>query len=266
MECLLCHKDSSRKLFDGSFYTLHLCLHCGSNFQNRHGNPPVRYEEDYFNTGHQKAYGKTYIEDESNIRVISRRRLLRLAKMLPEGGRILDIGSAMGLFCDEAMKMGFRAEGIEISSYARDFSRKAFNLVTWTDLEKSTGNFDAVTLWFTLEHMNDPLSWIKQANKLLKEGGVIALSIPNSAGAFSRFNPGEYYMKRPEEHYFEPMPSGMKSILKSNGFIPERLEFFGLHPERIGLPPLGIFKFIQKLAGMGDTFEIYARKPARLSL
>jgi cyclopropane fatty-acyl-phospholipid synthase-like methyltransferase len=260
MECPLCQADLSRKVFDGSFYTLNLCLNCHSNFQARYGEPVITYEEDYFKTGHLKTYGKTYIDDEWNIREIAQRRLRILVKMLPPGGRILDIGSAMGLFCDEAVKMGLRSEGVEISDYARDFSNQAFKLKVWQDPSEISGNFDAVSLWFTLEHMQEPLSWIKKACSFLNERGIIALSVPNSVGAFPRFNPTEYYLKRPEEHYFEPSPGAMISVLKTNGFHLERLEFFGLHPERAGLPSIGIIKIIQKLTGLGDTFEIYARK------
>jgi cyclopropane fatty-acyl-phospholipid synthase-like methyltransferase len=252
-------------LYKGTFYTLHSCLGCGSNFQVRHGEPSVKYEEDYFKTGHINAYGRTYLEDEANIREISKRRLKVLLKLMPQGIRILDIGSAMGLFCDEAMKMGFRSEGVEISSYAREFSSQAFRIKVWADIEECAGKFDAITLWFVLEHMNDPLSWIKKVSNLLNEGGIIALSVPNSAGAFSRFNPEGYYRKRPEEHYFEPSSRGLISLIKESGFKPERLEMFGLHPERLGLPPIGIINMIQKLAGLGDTFELYARKNAPLT-
>lgn len=262
MECILCHSDNSRKLFDGPFYTLHLCLSCGSNFQERHnrGGQPPDYDEEYFKSGHTRAYGRTYIGDEQNIREISRRRLRYLRKIVKPGGRLLDIGSAMGLFCDEARAAGLSPEGLEISGYAREFSSSTFNIKVWRDIRECKGSFDAATLWFTLEHMDSPAEWINNVRLLLNDGGVIAVSAPNSAGAFARFNPGEYYRKRPPEHLFEPSPHAMKDLLERSGFHTIRIEYFGLHPERISLPQSGLFKIMQKIAGLGDTFEIYAKK------
>ncbi len=260
MNCPVCGSARNRRLFKGGFYTLDLCLECRSNFQERSGKPSGGYNSEYFHAGHQKAYGKTYMEDESNIRAFSRRRLSALKRLVPEGGRILDIGSAMGLFCDEAVKMGFEAHGVEISDYARDYSIKRFGIKCWSGLEAAEGPYDAATLWFTIEHIENPLEWLGRINGLLRQGGVIAASVPNSEGAFARFNSSEYYKKRPEEHYFEPSPRGIRIMFFNCGFKVKKLDYFGLHPERLGLPAWAPVKNLQKAMRAGDTFEIYAVK------
>jgi cyclopropane fatty-acyl-phospholipid synthase-like methyltransferase len=260
MNCPVCRSGRSLPLYKGSFYILKLCLSCSSNFQDRFDKPSKDYNMDYFQREHQKTYGKTYLEDEENIRAVSKRRLHTLSSMLPQGGRILDVGSAMGLFCDEAMKMGFAAEGVEISEYARNYAVHELKIKCHAGLADAQGPYDAITLWFTIEHTDNPGIWLKKINGLLKAGGVLALAVPNPGGAFARFNPSEYYKKRPEEHFFEPSRKGLKVMLVKSGFRLEKIEYFGLHPQRLGLPGLTFFRYLQKTLNAGDTFEVYARK------
>ncbi len=260
MKCPLCGNQKNKVIYKGGFYMLHLCLNCRSNYQERKGKSSKKYKKDYFQNNHVKAYGKTYLEDEKSIRIISRRRLRILRKILPSGESNLDIGSALGIFCHEAKLQGFHSKGVEISKYARDFAKKRFNISSYSGIEKINERFNAVTLWYCLEHMEDPRSWIKKAVKLLNKNGILALAVPNAAGAYALFNKKDYFKKRPEEHYFEPSPEGIKTLLKENGFRIERIEFFGLHPERIKLPDWLMIRMIQKALRLGDTFEVYARK------
>jgi SAM-dependent methyltransferase len=260
MRCPVCNSDRSGPLFKGSFYLLRLCRECGTNFQERSGRPAKDYGEGYFTSNHRNAYGKTYMEDEENIREISRRRLSIIERMTPAGGRLLDIGSAMGLFCHEASRRGFRAAGVEISAYAREFAGREFGVTTYGRIEDAEGPFDAVTLWFVLEHMEDPQFWIRQCRGLLTGGGIMGIAVPSAAGALARFNRKLYERIRPEEHYFEPSPRGLRLLLERNGFSQRRIEYFGLHPERVHLPGWAVLKELQKMLHLGDTFEIYGTR------
>ncbi|MBN1534743.1 MAG: class I SAM-dependent methyltransferase [Spirochaetes bacterium] len=257
MRCPVCGSDGSRPLFEGSFYLLRLCLRCGSNFQVRTGTPSTSYEREYFTSGHRNAYGTTYMEDEANIRAIARRRLEIIERMIPAGGGILDIGSAMGLFCHEATRRGFRATGVEISEYARDFAGREFGVTSRATLDEVEGPFDAVTLWFVLEHMEEPRSWLRRCRSLVSDGGIICLAVPNAAGALARFNGSLYRRLRPQEHFFEPTPGALRLLLKASGFSMNRIEYFGLHPERVHLPDWTVIRTLQRKLRLGDTFEVY---------
>lgn len=262
MICPVCGNAESRVLRDDERRALRLCLSCGSNFAERRKKPAKKYNEDYFKGNHKKAYGKTYSEDERNIRSFSKRRLGVIRKLLRKSGaapeRLLDIGSALGIFCDEANGSGFKAAGVEISSFARRYAKDKYRLKTFSSVQQVKGKYDCVTLWFTLEHMDDPEHWINQARSLLTKNGLLALSVPNGAGAFARFNPKKYFTARPEEHVFEPSLKGMRRMLERLGFEIKAVHIFGLHPERLGLPEWPVLKALQKILKLGDTFEIYA--------
>jgi 2-polyprenyl-3-methyl-5-hydroxy-6-metoxy-1,4-benzoquinol methylase len=264
LKCPLCGGAAAVMLDDTETYYLYLCRACGSNFQHRKKGINKAYDESYFRENHRKAYGVSYIEDEANIRDFAKRRL-KILKHLLRNNRgkslsLLDGGSALGLFCDEAAKAGFHAEGAEISAFARKFAGKNFGIKSYADFNKVPGKFDCVTLWFTLEHIDKPVEWIQKARKLLNKGGIMALAVPHGRGAFALLNRSGYLKARPVEHYFEPSINGMTVLLNQNGFQLKETAIFGLHPERAGLPKWGIIKLIQKILCLGDTFEIYARK------
>ncbi len=256
--CPLCGNRQNKEYSNSQNNLLFICGRCKSNFKmNLSEDKP--YDRSYFDENHRIAYGKSYIEDEVNIRNFSKRRLSIIKKYI-KSGTLLDAGSALGLFCDEARIAGFVVKGAEISQYAREFCENKFNIFCYSDFMKVEEKFDCITLWFTLEHIGEPGKWIKKAHSLLNDHGLLAMTVPNGWGAFARLNFNEYIKARPVEHFFEPSPAGLKSLLTYNNFKIERIEFFGLHPERLGLPPLNILKQIQELLHLGDTFEIYARK------
>lgn len=263
MNCPVCESSASSVVHTGSFYLLRRCNACRTNFQERTGAPSKGYGEDYFQSNHRAAYGKTYIEDEENIRAIAGRRLGIIGRLIPAGGRILDVGSALGIFCDEAARRGFRAEGVEVSGYARRFAKERFGVVSHADVRAAKGPYDALALWYTLEHMEAPRAFLGQALKLVAPGGVIAVAVPNGAGACARFNREKYYAIRPEEHFFEPSPRGLKRLLGECGCGIVRTEFFGLHPDRVGLPDRQAVRSVQKALRLGDTFEMYAAVSGR---
>ena len=48
--------------------------------------------------------------------------------------------------------------------------------------------FDVVTLWDTIEHIEDPLKAMLIVNRILKEGGIVAVYTPNIDGLFSKLS------------------------------------------------------------------------------
>ena len=93
----------------------------------------VDYGPDYFLGEYESQYGKSYIDDEPNLRRLARSRMDWMESVIvasghtvdwpAEGPGLLEIGSAAGFFLDEAKERGFRTLGVEISGFASDFAR-----------------------------------------------------------------------------------------------------------------------------------------------
>ena len=114
------------------------------------------------------------------------RRHVRLIKALSDDVNcsILDIGSGYGFFLTELYNHGYKnVTGIEISAERRDMALKHNTLkIVDHDVNKpdhDIGKYDIVTLFHILEHMADPIGFLKNIHKLIKPKGMFICEVPN---------------------------------------------------------------------------------------
>lgn len=111
-------------------------------------------------------------------------QLRKLSKEKP--ARILDIGCFNGFFVKELRDQGLDAKGIDFNRKALEFGRTFYELDghifsnTLAELDQQGEQFDAITLFEVIEHLEDFAGLIEQSLRLLKPGGVIIISTPNS--------------------------------------------------------------------------------------
>ncbi|HEY1589422.1 MAG TPA: class I SAM-dependent methyltransferase [Rhodanobacter sp.] len=120
-------------------------------------------------------------------RVLPLRRQRRDAEFryLPKprsGQRLLDIGCGNGDFLINARDAGWDVAGVDPDPRAVAAARQR-------GLEVGTGSielfadvsncFDAITLSHVLEHLHDPVSFIRAVHRLLKADGVLFVDTPN---------------------------------------------------------------------------------------
>jgi 2-polyprenyl-3-methyl-5-hydroxy-6-metoxy-1,4-benzoquinol methylase len=107
----------------------------------------------------------------------------RSVRSLPLGDRLLDVGCGNGEFVAEAGAAGWRASGIDLDAAAVDAGRGAgFDLTVETIEEhaaRSPRAYDAVTLSHVVEHVADPVGFLRCARELLRPGGRVWVATPN---------------------------------------------------------------------------------------
>ncbi len=103
---------------------------------------------------------------------------------------LLDVGCGEGFFLFNASRAGYDAKGIEISDDAAEYARSEFGLDVeakpFEELRLPDSCFDVITLWQVLEHVPYPLVMLREAHRILKPGGLLALSTPNAKGVPAR--------------------------------------------------------------------------------
>lgn len=255
MKCPYCLSTRVRVWQEGRD-KLYQCLTCRSNIKV-FCSPSDVYDDAYFQEHYEKVYGKSYEEDEPMIRMYAMRRLKEIQRWV-SSGMLVDVGAAYGFFLDEARRMGYEVVGVEIHEASIRYVQDRFGYPVYRSLELVEGSVDVVTAWFTLEHVMDIEAFMEIVKAKLRPGGCLALGLPNGYGAFARFSKKQYCIQRPEEHCTEPSLKGIKKLLARYGFRIVCEEIFGLHPERVGLPPTPFWKNLQKWLRLGDTFEVYA--------
>lgn len=117
----------------------------------------------------------------------SRKFLVQIAKLLqqpPEQIRLLDVGCSSGAFLGTAVTLGFRAEGVEPAPKAAAAAQAAGLNVRHGLLQEAgyaDGQFDAVTLFEVIEHLQQPLELLRECQRILRPGGILLIDTGNSA-------------------------------------------------------------------------------------
>lgn len=98
-------------------------------------------------------------------------------------GRLLDVGCGTGVFLDAMRQRGWEAQGVEPSSAAAGMARQRFGLDVYngelTEARFPDASFDAVTLWYVIEHVPDPNAVLAEVARVLRPGGILVMSAPN---------------------------------------------------------------------------------------
>jgi 2-polyprenyl-3-methyl-5-hydroxy-6-metoxy-1,4-benzoquinol methylase len=283
-ECPLCGGAKGRVIKRFPKRTYRVCPKCGIVYMDRLDEPPVEYAEDYFFDFYKSQYGRTYIEDFDNLKAMARVRLGHIQSILAAGkagqetlpGKILDIGCAYGPFLQAAKEAGASMPvGFDPAESAVRYLKEQlgiFALRGFFPQDCRVGSaatsfweaeyFDAVTMWYVIEHFTDLREALETAHVLLKKGGVFAFSTPSGGGISGRKNRGTFLEKSPADHWTVWDPRLVKRQLAQAGFEVKKIVVTGHHSERFPrwtqFFGKALLLKISKIFKLGDTFEVYA--------
>jgi len=138
--------------------------------------------------------------------------------------RLLDIGCGYGFFLKKMAQAGWRVEGIEVSKPGREYARQKLDLqIHAAPLEQmffQDNSFDAVTLFYVIEHVYNPKQLLKEVHRILKPGGMILLRWPHSTPVVKVLGPlsKKYDVFHTPYHLYDFNPQNMKALLRQSGF------------------------------------------------
>ena len=106
-----------------------------------------------------------------------------LAPHLNPTDRLLEVGCATGYLLYHLKDKVGEVIGVDFDSEAAAFASKVCDCVTYgTGLEQSgleEGSFDVVCAYQTLEHVPDPIAFLKMLGRYLKKDGKLVIEVPN---------------------------------------------------------------------------------------
>ena len=107
------------------------------------------------------------------------KKVTLLNSFASEEKTVLDIGAGTGDFLSVCKKKNWQVFGVEPDFGARKIAAsKQVNLrETLADFKGE--NFDVITMWHVLEHIENLHEHIKELKKLLKPNGTLVIAVPN---------------------------------------------------------------------------------------
>ena len=123
--------------------------------------------------------------------------------------KIADIGCAMGPFLDAANDASWQVFGADVSRDAVEYVSKKLNYPAvcgpfpHVDLLHEFGveKFDAITMWYVIEHFQDLNQVLEAVSRLVKKDGIFAFSTPSLSGVTGKFSTRKFFAQSPGDHY-----------------------------------------------------------------
>ncbi len=201
-----------------------LCESSGVAYQQDMSANRVSYDADYL------AKCQAY-EGSKTAKAVNAGRCALLMRHLPDGASVLDVGAGSGAFVRAAASWGFDACGFDVIPDTAEQLRAAG--VYAEDISV----FDAVTLWDSIEHMEDP----GQPLQAIRRGAHLFVSVP-VFGDLRTIRASRHY--RPGEHLYYWTAQGFIDWVALYGF---RLLEQSSHETDAGRESIGAFAFCKDL-------------------
>lgn len=116
------------------------------------------------------------------------------------GEKVLDVGCGEGNFLAKVQRKGAIAFGIELNKKAAKIAMgKGLHIYEeLLDNHALDSFYDTVTSFQVLEHVADPLAFVRGCIRLLRPGGTLVIGVPNN-DSFLRLDPNNF-LNQPPHH------------------------------------------------------------------
>jgi SAM-dependent methyltransferase len=190
----------------------------------------------------------------------AQRRLVSLKPYMQKGMKVLEIGCSSGFMLSALKKMGLQVYGLDPSEVFVEYVRLK-GIPVFPNLEELEGafeiQFDLVLHYYVLEHIRQPVEFLKCYLDLLKKNGKMIFEVPCAndplielyrVPEFDRF-----YWSAAHHWYFNP--ESLTAVMKTCGCR------FELYPEqRYDISNHMIWMRDGKPGGLGRFSHIFGKK------
>jgi SAM-dependent methyltransferase len=147
----------------------------------------------------------------------SRALLARRVNKVAPPGPVLDVGAGEGSLLDALRAHGREAVGLERPGHRSDMRDEPIE-----DVE-GEGAWAAVIFWHSLEHLPEPASAMRAAARLLANGGMLFVAVPNTASLQARAFGSRWLHLDLPRHVVHLSTEALVTELRAAGFQIERV-------------------------------------------
>lgn len=194
--CSLCHSSASRFLYKFNYhkfghtapFVLVKCASCGHVYNN------PRLKTEFLNQLYNKDYyiiNQEYLEKRVWLPALED----YLNKIRPWEEKIterklLDVGCGMGFLMKICRDNGWQVWGVDISATAIEYARSNFELDVRLgridDVDFGDRKFNLILALDLLEHLEQPVEFVKRCYDLLDKNGILVIETPNIGSIYKK--------------------------------------------------------------------------------
>ncbi len=225
--CNLCASDNAEPIALQNGFRIVRCRMCGLVYVN-----PRPASKDLLSlyAGYHTREGETEASWARLMGRIFRESAERLCSSRngSRPGRLLDAGCGYGAFVALMRERGWDAEGVDPSPTVVNAAvrrGRPVHLGTLAGLQAPDGTYDAITMFYVLEHVPDPMGALKKAFDLLAPGGILLIRVPHTTPIVRLLAPlglGEA-LYDPPFHLYDFSPAVLREMLRRTGFADVRM-------------------------------------------
>lgn len=216
-----------RYQFKPGRFTLSRCKECGHIFQN----PRLSIAGlDFYYRDFYDGLGAESMETVFSGSLVSYLERARMVADVQRPQRWLDVGAGHGHFCCIAREIlpDTRFDGLDMSDSIDDAVRRRwvdagirglFPEVA-PDLERSGVRYDVVSMSHYLEHTLDPRAEIAAARRVLPEGGLFLIEVPDPESRLGRVFGRQWMPWFQPQHLHFVSARNLEKLLREQGFEP----------------------------------------------
>jgi len=210
------------------------CNKCGLIYAN-----PIPSEETmnkYYSLIAKEKFGGIYgnIKDRESFLFSMADDRLNKINIYKKDGKLLDIGTGVGIFVKAAMDRGIEAYGLEFTPEDCEYAKTNYGLElikkNFYDFDKGD-IYDVVTMFEVIEHLRHPQKDLMRINKLIKKDGIFVIATPILDSKYGKETNESNVFWDVVSHLSYFTKDVLKNYLKSAGFyvidIKDSLEGMG---------------------------------------
>ena len=257
-KCYLCGNSNCSLIHDNIRYNLasrpYRCNACGFVFL--YPRMTSEEEKEFYEKKYRYFYESQPLEDHWRESLPeAKKRVLRFKELYTKDTRLLEIGCASGFFLSEVRGNVKTATGVELTKeYVKYAVSRGLDVRESLD-EITDHSCDLIFMFHVLEHIDDPVKYLKEVKKKLSPDGNLIIEVPNVEDILVstyKIKPHlDFYWEIAHNYYFSKTTLGR--VLEKAGY---QYEIFPL--QRYDLSNHMYWMITGKPGGQGHFNEVFS--------
>lgn len=202
------------------------CKNCGVQFMN------PQYTDEYLGDFYSRYFHEGVSTQQMRERIGLFKSYLATIEKYTGVGSMLDIGCGDGHFMEAAMQKGWDVEGYDVDednvTKVSERLRVCIQSGDFLQANYLENSYDLIVMHQVLEHLKNPIGYLRRVSRLLREDGIVFIAVPNIASvsaALKRYLELRGFRKRKKGSYYDTdhhmwyfTPGVLNDVLRLNGF------------------------------------------------